>query len=436
MRVQVRPSELKGTLQVPGSKSHTIRCAVLSSLAEGESVIKNPLASGDGLSSLRAARSFGIAIEEKEDGWLVQGSGGHLSLPQNCIDTGNSGTTTCFFTSVASLVDGYTVITGDEQIRRRPIKILVDALNTLEAKAFLTRPNQAAPPVVVRGLLKGGSVTIDGFNSQYVSSLLLSSALAERSTVLTVRNALEKPYVRMTLDWMRRFGVEVANDHDCEHFVLEGGQNYHSPGMCIVPADWSAVAFPLVAASITNSSLTLVGLDFADSQGDKRVVHILRDMGAQISADEEAGTLFVEGGKPLRGGLVIDLGDIPDALPALVVAATQAEGVTTFTNLAHVRIKETDRVQEMYEKLTSLGCDVRIDSDSLTVYGPCKIKGGEVSSSDDHRIAMALVCAGLAAQEELTITSIECADVSFPRFFEKLMACGADLKLIEDDLEK
>lgn len=435
MRVQVRPSKLKGTLQVPGSKSHTIRCAVLSSLAVGESVIRNPLASGDGLSSLAAARSFGIAIEEKEDSWVVQGSSGCLALPQNCIDTGNSGTTTCFFTSVASLVDGYTVITGDEQIRRRPIKILVGALNTLGAKAFLTRPNQAAPPVVVRGLLQGGSVTIDGFNSQYVSSLLVSSALAQSSTILTVRNALEKPYVRMTLEWMRRFGVQVENPHDCEHFVIEGGQTYRSPGICTVPADWSAVAFPLVAASITNSCLTLHGLDFADSQGDKRVVEILKEMGAHISTDEKAGTLVIEGGTPLKGGLVIDLGDIPDSLPALAVAATQAEGVTTFTNLGHVRIKETDRVQEMYEKLTMLGCDMRIDGDSLTVRGPSQIQGGEVSSSHDHRIAMALVCAGLAAQEEVVITSAECAAVSFPQFFEKLIACGADLKLIEDGSE-
>ncbi|MEA4859486.1 MAG: 3-phosphoshikimate 1-carboxyvinyltransferase [Sphaerochaeta sp.] len=434
MRVQVRPSELKGTLQVPGSKSHTIRCAVLSSLAKGESIIRNPLASGDGLSSLHAAQSFGISIQDSFDRWVVQGSGGNLSLPQTCIDTGNSGTTTCFFTSVASLVDGYTVITGDEQIRRRPIRILVDALNSLGAKAFLTRPNQTAPPVVIRGLLKGGDATIDGFNSQYVSSLLVSSALAKGSTTLTVRNALEKPYVRMTLEWMRRFGVVVENRHDCEHFVIEGGQTYRTPGVCSVPADWSAVAFPLVASCITNSSLHLTGLDYADMQGDKRVVDILKQMGAHISTQELEGTLHIEGGQRLKGGLVIDLGDIPDALPALVVAATQADGVTTFTNLAHVRIKETDRVQEMYEKLTLLGCDLQIDGDSLTVRGPSKIVGGEVSSSHDHRIAMALVCAGLAAQEQVVVTEAECAAVSFPNFFEKLMACGADLKLIEDGL--
>jgi 3-phosphoshikimate 1-carboxyvinyltransferase len=250
-----------------------------------------------------------------------------------------------------------------------------------------------------------------------------------------VRKALENPYVRMTLEWRRRFGVLVENPHDCEHFVIEGGQTYRSPGICTVPADWSAVAFPLVAASITNSCLTLHGLDFADSQGDKRVVEILKEMGAHISTDEKAGTLVIEGGTPLKGGLVIDLGDIPDSLPALAVAATQAEGVTTFTNLGHVRIKETDRVQEMYEKLTMLGCDMRIDGDSLTVRGPSQIQGGEVSSSHDHRIAMALVCAGLAAQEEVVITSAECAAVSFPQFFEKLIACGADLKLIEDGSE-
>lgn len=429
MNVHVKPGFLKGSLQVPGSKSHTIRSVLLATLAGGRTCIENPLASGDGLSALAASRAFGAIVNEEENRWVVQGRGGILQVPSNVLDTGNSGTTTCLFTSVASLVDGYTVITGDEQIRRRPILPLVDALNALGATAFLTRGGQGCPPVVVKGVLQGGTVTIEGKNSQYVSSLLLSAPLAKRTTVIQVANALEKPYVQLTLDWMKRLGIEVANPADYTQFVVEGGQQYQS-GDFTIPSDWSAVAFPLVAAAITRSDLVLTGLDFSDSQGDKHVVDILARFGANVYRQKEC-ELHIVGGERLKGGLTIDLSDIPDALPALSVLATQAEGRTVFVNLEHVRQKETDRVAEMTAKLNSLGCSLHIERDSLVVDGPTPIQGGIVSSSDDHRIAMALVAAGLASEGEVVITDAQCADVSFPGFFSKFAACGAGLFIEE-----
>lgn len=429
MNVHVKPGFLKGSLQVPGSKSHTIRSVLLATLAGGRTCIENPLASGDGLSALAASRAFGAIVNEEENRWVVQGRGGVLQVPSNVLDTGNSGTTTCLFTSVASLVDGYTVITGDEQIRRRPILPLVDALNALGATAFLTRGGQGCPPVVVKGVLQGGTVTIEGKNSQYVSSLLLSAPLAKRTTVIQVANALEKPYVQLTLDWMKRLGIEVANPADYTQFVVEGGQQYQS-GDFTIPSDWSAVAFPLVAAAITRSDLVLTGLDFSDSQGDKHVVDILARFGANVYRQKEC-ELHIVGGERLKGGLTIDLSDIPDALPALSVLATQAEGRTVFVNLEHVRQKETDRVAEMTAKLNSLGCSLHIERDSLVVDGPTPIQGGIVSSSDDHRIAMALVAAGLASEGEVVITDAQCADVSFPGFFSKFAACGAGLFIEE-----
>ncbi len=427
MRVHVQKSALSHTMQVPGSKSHTIRAVLLATLAEGTSTIFNPLASGDGQSALNAAKSFGAEVQVYDDRWIIRGLQGKPKVPDTCIDTNNSGTTTCFFTSVAALVEeGYTVITGDEQIRRRPLKVLVDALNELGATAFLTRSESTAPPVVVKGPLRGGKTTIQGFNSQYVSSLLLSSPFSQTDVELFVENALEKPYVQMTLDWMRKFGIDVSNPDDYSHFYIQGGQCYHS-GTYTIAADWSAVAFPLVAASITKSDLMLTGLDFNDSQGDKRVIQILQDMGAHLVIDEKAGTLRVIGGTPLKGGMVIDMSDIPDALPALTVAATQAQGRTVFTNLAHVRLKETDRVLEMQQKLTYLGCDIQLQDDVLVVQGPTPIQSREVSSSFDHRIAMALFCAGLCAENGLVVNDVECASVSFPNFFESFQACGAHL---------
>ncbi len=427
MYVTVLPSALKGSLQVPGSKSHTIRSVLLSLLSYGTSTIINPLPSGDGLSAREAAEAFGATITEDGNSWIIEGRGGNLLVPEDCINTGNSGTTTCFFTSVAALTHGWTVISGDEQIRRRPIKILVDALNTLGATAFLTRQNQKAPPVVVKGPLKGGKVSIDGSNSQYVSSLLLSSPLAEGDTEITVTHPLETPYVQITLDWMKRYGVDVQRNDDYTKFLVHGGEQYKA-GTHTVPSDFSAVAFPLVAALLTDSDLLLTGLDFHDSQGDKRIIEILQSMGAMLLKDEAKGTLRVTGGRQLHGGITVDLGDIPDALPALAVAATQAKGITTFTNLRHVRLKETDRVAEMEMKLNALGCKVESKEDSLIVYGPTKIVGGSVSSSHDHRIAMAMVALGMASEKGLVVEDAQCVSVSFPGFFSAFQDCGALLE--------
>ncbi len=427
MHVLVKPGSLHGSLQVPGSKSHTIRAVLLSLLSEGQSIIYNPLCSGDGLSALSAAKAFGAMVEEQEGYWVIQGKGSALAVPEDCINTGNSGTTTCFFSSVAALVDGWTVITGDEQIRRRPIKRLVDSLNTLGATAFLTRGGQEAPPVVIKGIMRGGKVTINGNNSQYVSSLLLSCPLAEGDTEILVEDPLETPYVQITLDWMHRYGISVEKRDDYTRFYIKGGQHYR-PGRFTVPADFSAVAFPLVAAVLSDSDLLLTSLDFQDSQGDKRVIEILRAMGANVVKHEEEGTLSVQGGATLHGGLTVDLGDIPDALPALAVAATQAHGVTTFTNLRHVRQKETDRVAEMATKLNALGCNLEVGEDSLVVRGPTKVRGGVVSSSHDHRIAMAMVALGLSTEEGLVVEDAACVSVSFPGFFDAFRNCGAEIR--------
>lgn len=427
MKAISRASSLHGNLQVPGSKSHTIRAVLLSSVAEGTSIIHNPLASGDGLSALKAARGFGIRIEEKNSSWVVQGKNGMLPPAQNVIDTGNSGTTTCFVTSMATLSAGYTVLTGDEQIRRRPIKTLVEALNALGANVFLTRSESSAPPVVIHGPMLGGAVTLNGFNSQFVSSLLLFSPFSKQDTQVTVKDPLEKPYLQMTIDWMKRFGVECNHSKDFTSFSIKSGQHYKG-GEFTIPADWSAVAFPLVGSCITESELTLTGLDFNDSQGDKRVVDILLGMGADITKDERNGTLFIRGGKSLKGDLVIDLGDIPDALPALCVAASQAEGTTTFTNLAHVRVKESDRVAVMAQELGRLGCQMEIGDDYLKVFGKAELHGSTVDSHDDHRVAMALIVAGLVSKEPVIVLDSDCASVSFPDFLNRLSESGAKVE--------
>ena len=421
-------SSLKGEITIPGSKSHTIRAVLLAALADGTSIIHNPLTSDDGLSALKAARAFGADILEEKGKWIVKGKG-RPSLPEDVIDCGNSGTSTAFVMALASLCEGYTVITGDQQIRRRPVIQLVNALNELGAKAVLTRPGKEAPPVIIQGVLKGGTAHFSGFSSVVISSTLLASPMALNDTIIKVEKPLEKPYLQMTIDWLKKYGVELKKQApDYTYFEIECGKTYKATESSI-PADWSGVAFPLVAAVCTPSDLIISGMDFNDSQGDKIVVDHLISMGADITKDEAGGKLIVHGGKPLKGGTTINLNDIPDSLPALSVAACFAEGDTVFTGLAHVRVKETDRVAVMEAELTKIGAKVETTKDSMTVHGGSPIKGAEVESYDDHRIAMAMAVAGLFADGEMRVKDAECASVSFPNFFDLLGSAGASIEL-------
>ncbi|HAF85360.1 MAG TPA: 3-phosphoshikimate 1-carboxyvinyltransferase [Sphaerochaeta sp.] len=434
MFVLVHKSSLQGKLQVPGSKSHTIRAILLATLSQGKSIINNPLLSGDGESAIEAAKGFGAKVTLLDHQLIIEGRGIPLCVPEKGIDTRNSGTTTSFVTTMATLTEGETFITGDEQIQKRPIQVLVDALRSMGSDVSIIRANSLAPPLIVKSGLYGGKVSLDGFNSQFVSSLLLSSPLARSRTEISVSNPLEKPYIQMTLDWMRRFGATVqSNEPEYTRFIVEGNQQYKS-GRFTISSDWSAVAFPLVAALVSDSHLTITGLDFSDTQGDKRVVDLLIEMGADISKDTIAGTLAVSGGKKLKGGLVIDLGDIPDALPALCVASLCSDGMTTFTNLAHVRVKESDRVLVMAEELGKLGAKITIGDDHMNVYGGLPLHEGNVESHGDHRVAMALTAAALMAGGDVQINDASCTEVSYPNFFASFIQAGAAIVIHDDEV--
>ncbi|MDO5033499.1 MAG: 3-phosphoshikimate 1-carboxyvinyltransferase [Eubacteriales bacterium] len=430
MKINSSKSSLKGKIIVPGSKSHTIRAVLLAAMAEGKSIIRNPLTSEDCKSAAQAARLFGADVQEAEGVWYIQGAGKNLKVPADIVDCGNSGTTTIFVMGMAALLSGYAVITGDEQIRRRPVHWLTQALKDLGATAIITRPDQQAPPVLVGGPLQGGTAVFDGFNSQVVSATMLASAICGHKVEIQVDHPLEKPYLQMTIDWMKKFGVDfVEKSEDYAHFVLDG-QGVYQAIDAVVPSDWSGVAFPLVASVITDSDVVIEGLDFHDAQGDKAVVDHLLRMGAQIKKDEAQGQLHILGGTPLKSGLEINLNDTPDALPALAVAAAYAEGETTFTGLAHVRVKETDRVAVMEEQLARLGVKTHTTPDSMVVFGGQGLKGQVVASEKDHRIAMALAVAGLAAEGVVTVEDAESADVSFPGFYQQMQNLGANFQAI------
>ncbi len=429
MIVISKPCKLSGELSVPGSKSHTIRAVLTAAMTEGTSVIRNPLTSDDAKSALKAAADFGAEVLEEDGVWKVTGGPGRLHTPDNYIDAGNSGTTTYFVMGVASVLDGYTFITGDEQIRRRPAVEMAEQINALGGEAVLFHPETKSPPLYIRGPRHGGKCRFEGKNSQYVSGILLSAPLVDGDTEVFIDRPFEKPYLQLTLDWMKRFGVDCENEGGrYDHFLVKGNQSYKACD-ATVPADWSGVAFPLMAGLVTGSEIVISGVDFEDSQGDKAVVDYMLGMGADLTKDQAGRRLLVRGGKKLVSGVTINLQDTPDALPALSVAAAFAEGDTTFTGLAHVRVKETDRVAVMQEELSKMGADIEIGPDYMVVHGGKPLHGATVESHGDHRIAMAMTVAGMMAKGETVVRGAECASVSFPGFYEKMLGIGADLEI-------
>ena len=348
MKYIVRPSGLGGAVNMPGSKSHTIRALVFGLLGEGDSVIGRPLVSSDTRSCLEMVRAFGARVEEDGAAWRVTGTGGTPAVPENIVDVGNSGTSLYIGLGIAALADGTTVFTGDHQIRSRPAGGLIACINQLGGTAFSTRGNDM-PPVVVRGRITGGATEISAVTSQYLTSLLIAAPLADRDTRITVPLLNEKPYVTMTLGWLERLGIRFTNN-DYGSFDVPGRQRYPSFNGEIA-ADFSSATFFLVAAAVTGSPVTLRGLDWADTQGDREVVTILKNMGASIDIGDREIT--VKGGA-LRGG-TFDLNAMPDALPALSVAGCFAEGETRLVNVPQARLKETDRIAVMRAELEKMG---------------------------------------------------------------------------------
>ncbi len=409
-------------MQVPASKSHTIRGVIIASLAHGVSEISNPLDSSDTMACVEGCRALGAEIELGEK-WTIKGTAGKPQPAENAIDVANSGTSLYFLMGAAALADGRSVITGDEQTQKRSAEPLIQALNSLGAEVSSTRGNDCAP-VEVRGRMTGGHASIRCPTSQYLSSLLLSCPLADRDTTLEVTELNERPYVQMTLDWLNSQNVEYFHER-MERFQLPGQQLYHATSETI-KSDFSSASFFLCAAAITRSTLRLEGLDMNDSQGDKAIVYMLREMGAMTKVEPGAITIT---GCALKGG-EFDMNATPDALPIMAVTACFAEGRTKLFNVPQARIKETDRIAVMREALQAMGAKVEELEDGLMVE-QSELRGCKLPGHGDHRVVMALAVAGLGAKGQTEIDSAESVSVTVPNFVELLRSVGAKIEVRE-----
>ena len=426
MKLCVRKSALNGQVSIPGSKSHTIRAVALASLAAGRSQIHAPLVSADTAAAVNCYRSLGAVIDTSDNNcWIVDGAAGLLQPPADVIDVGNSGTTLRFAMGSAALLQtGSAVLTGDNQIQRRPLAPLLKSLNDLGASCQSTRDNGAAP-VTIRGTLKGGQTSIEAVTSQYLSSLLLCTPLAKGDSVIDVPVLNERPYVEITLRYLDEQGISYENQH-FRRFLVPGNQQYHHFSKR-VPADFSSATFFLCAAAILQGQLLLRGLDFTDAQGDKAVVDIFRQMGTTIGLEPQG--LRVQPGR--LKGLDIDLNALPDALPALAVVACFATGPTRLYNVPQARLKETDRIAVMAAELAKLGAHITEQPDGLIIE-PATLHAADLCGHDDHRVVMALSLAAMALDGPSNIDTAQAVNVTFPAYVNLMQSVGADMQLLPD----
>jgi 3-phosphoshikimate 1-carboxyvinyltransferase len=420
MLLKVVRSETGGKVPIPGSKSHTIRALFLAGLAEGESEIINPLISNDALSAVEVCKAFGVDIKFTGNKFIVRGCNGLPQTPLDVINVGNSGTTLRFAAMTAALAEGYTVFTGDDQIRLRPMGPLLEAINNLGGQAFSTRNNGMAP-VVVRGRAKGGYTSLDAVTSQFLSSLLINCPLLDTDTEIRPTRLNEVPYVEMTLWWLDKQNIKYRNDA-FKSILIKGGQKYRA-FKTTISGDFSSATFFMVLAAISGGEFILENLDLSDPQGDKLVLSHLEDMGAEVKVE---GNLVKIKGNRLKGK-ELDLNSIPDSLPALAVAGCFASGETRLVNVPQARLKETDRIRVMCAELRKLGADITELPDGLVIK-QSKLTGCQVSGHNDHRVVMALAVAGLCIPGETLIDTAEAANVTFPEFFELIKSCGGKLE--------
>ncbi len=425
-KFRIHPSSVKGTIAIPPSKSHTLRAILFAAIAHGNSEIRQFLHSPDATAMIEAMRAFGAKIQVTADTLRVNGLKGKLKSAEDVIDAGNSGQVLRFVGALAALSPAYTIITGDHSIRHnRPVKPLLDALSQLGALAVSARLDDCAP-IIIRGPMQSGKARLLGEDSQPVSGMLIAASLLQGASTLEVINPGETPWIDLTLFWLKKFGIAITHENYERYFIPGNGKI--EGFKTTIPGDFSSAAFPIAAALITQSELTLANIDMSDCQGDKKLILTLQKMGADIEIDDKKKTLHVRKSPPLRG-MQIDINDFIDAIPILSVIACYCQGPTEIVNAAIARKKESDRIHAIATELKKMGGDLKEKPEGLVI-NPSPLHGAQVDAWRDHRIGMSLAIAALGAKGETIIDGVECIAKTYPGFDHDLRSIGCAIEAI------
>jgi len=418
MRVSIDRSEIKGKVSAPSSKSYTIRGLMCAALAKGESEILHPLSSDDTKAAINVLSKGGVTVRQEEDLWQV--TGGDFHKPDADLFCGESAATLRFMTAICSIIPGQCRLTVGPSLTRRPVKPLVEALKQLGVDC--SAQGEVAPVVVKGGGLKGGVTELPGdVSSQFISALLFVAPLAEEGVRIRLTTPLEsKPYVLMTLECLKNFGIDVEYSKALDEFRVE--KQKYKPARYEVEGDWSSVSYFLALGAVCGG-VEVSNLNPKSRQGDKMMLDFLREMGATVEMNQNSVIVRKSRLKAIRA----DLSDGIDLLPTMAVLAATADGASEFVGIERARIKESNRVAAMKEGLERMGVKVIEERDRLTVTGS-RLKGAVIDSKDDHRIAMAFSILGSLVGDTV-INGAECVNKTFPEFWDILRSIGGKVKI-------
>lgn len=411
-------ARVDGAINLPGSKSVSNRALLLAALACGKTVLTNLLDSDDVRHMLNALSALGINYTLSADRTRcdITGNGGPLRASGALeLFLGNAGTAMRPLAAALCLGQNEIVLTGEPRMKERPIGHLVDSLRQGGANIdYLEQENY--PPLRLRGGFIGGDIEVDGsVSSQFLTALLMTAPLASEDTIIRVKGELvSKPYIDITLNLMKTFGVEIANHH-YQQFVVKGGQQYHSPGRYLVEGDASSASYFLAAGAIKGGTVKVTGIGRKSIQGDIRFADVLEKMGATITWGDD----FIACTRGELHAIDMDMNHIPDAAMTIATTALFAKGTTTLRNIYNWRVKETDRLFAMATELRKVGAEVEEGHDYIRITPPAKLQHADIGTYNDHRMAM---CFSLVALSDTPVTILDpkCTAKTFPDYFEQL----------------
>jgi 3-phosphoshikimate 1-carboxyvinyltransferase len=411
MERSLDPSAVKGEIKAPASKSMTQRAIAAALLAEGQSIIHNPSYCDDSLAAMSIAVGLGARVEPHVKEMRITGS---AILKEPKLNCGESGLAIRMFSPIAALYPVEITMNGANSLKKRPMMMIEEALNQLGVKC---KSASGFLPLTILGPMKGGNCEIDGsVSSQLLTGLLMALPLASGDSEIKVKDLKSKPYIDMTLQILKSFGINIENDGH-KVFRIKGNQKY-IPATYIVEGDWSGGAFLLVAGAI-NGDLVITGLRKDSRQSDVAVLDALEKAGAVMKVEEDK----IKISKSELKAFDFDATHAPDLFPPLVALASYCNGTSTIKGVTRLIHKESNRAVALRDEFGKLGIGISISDDVMQITGS-RPQGGKTESHEDHRIAMALAVASLGAAGRVFIRDSQCVAKSYPGFFDDIRHAG------------
>ncbi|MEO7983289.1 MAG: 3-phosphoshikimate 1-carboxyvinyltransferase [Bacteroidota bacterium] len=435
MKVTIHPSQLNGNIQAPASKSSMQRALAAALLTNGTSIINNPGHSNDDKAALRVIEALGVVIEKEHHRLVIESKGVNpIASEVNC---GESGLGIRMFAPIIALSEKEITINGEGSLLTRPMEFFDETFPQLDVHV---KTNEGKLPMTIQGPLQPKNIEVDGsLSSQFLTGLLMAygaslnpsaggTSGSQSSTVsIKVRDLKSKPYIDLTLDVMKQFGMNIPENKNYEEFIFSGELIPHSlipTRHYTVEGDWSSGAFLLVAGAIAGP-ITIRGLDLTSAQADKAIIDALMAANAGIAMDAKGIQLH-----PVEmDAFYFDATDCPDLFPPLVALAAYCKGKTTIKGISRLVHKESNRALTLQDEFDKMGVFIELEDDLMIIHGGGIVKGADVHSHHDHRIAMACAVAGLKADSEMVIEEAQAVKKSYPDFYTDLKSLGADVSL-------